>query len=125
MNSIAVIRLVIEIGSLGQELRKVIKKDNEAIVKQLHTYLAVIGMRGFRGPNKAVGLCIIGTEVAILRSIKTTGKFQVTVNKWVSIYSGEFREFSVLEISNVADSNTIVKGVRVGAPILGDHCEGI
>ena len=61
------IRLVIEIGSLGRELRKTTKKDKEAIVKQLYTYLAVMSMRVFRGADKAVGLCIIGTEVAILK----------------------------------------------------------
>ena len=63
----AVIRLVIEIGSLGWELRKATKKDKEAIAKQLYTYLAVMGMRGFRRADEAVGLSIIGTEMSVLK----------------------------------------------------------
>jgi hypothetical protein len=87
-----VIRLVIEIGSLGRELKKATEKHKAAVVKQLYTYLVVMGLKGCRWADNAVGLCIIGTEAAILKSRGTAGKFPVTVNKWVSIYSKEFKD---------------------------------
>ncbi|KAF8970971.1 hypothetical protein BDZ97DRAFT_1914421 [Flammula alnicola] len=85
-----VIRLVVEVGSLGRDLRPPSKEDKDNVVKQLNRYLLVMGKMGFRWADKAVGMCIIGTEVAIVKS-KSNGQFQKTVT-WDSLYSAKFTD---------------------------------
>jgi hypothetical protein len=86
-----VIRLVIEVGSLGRDLREPSINDKQIIVRQLLRYLSVMGVRGVRWADKAVGMCIIGTEVAIIQS-GSNGKFPRSNHKWISLYSQEFQE---------------------------------
>ncbi|KAN0082416.1 hypothetical protein V8E55_008211 [Tylopilus felleus] len=75
------IRLVIEVGSLGRELKPASIHDKASILKQMTRYLFVMGKMGFRWADKAVGMCIVGTEVAIMQS-KSNGKFPLTAT-WV------------------------------------------
>jgi hypothetical protein len=86
-----VIRLVIEVGSLGRDLRVPSTNDKQLIVAQILRYLSVMGLQGVRWAHKAVGMCILGTEVAIIQS-SGNGKFPTNSPKWVSLYSREFEE---------------------------------
>jgi len=82
------IRLVIEVGSLGRELKPASMQDKASIIRQLTRYLVVMGRMGFRWADKAVGMCVLGTEVAIMRS-KGNGRFPLAVT-WCSLYSDKF-----------------------------------
>ncbi|KAM6493474.1 hypothetical protein JOM56_011608 [Amanita muscaria] len=75
-----VIRLVIEVGSLGRDLKSPSIDDKLKVLAQLRRYLRVMGKMGVRWDTKAVGVCILGTEVAILQS-KGNGDFPLTTSR--------------------------------------------
>jgi hypothetical protein len=83
-----IIRLVVEVGSLGRDLKPPSNLDKANTVRQLLRYLHVMGRMGVRWSDKAVGMCIIGTEVAISKSHRN-GQFPYTT-KWLSLYSDQF-----------------------------------
>ena len=58
------------------------------VLSQLHGYLQVLGRFGCRWSDKAVGMCIVGTEVSITKSDRN-GVFPF-VRSWSSIYSPSF-----------------------------------
>jgi len=84
-----IIRLVIEVGSLGRDLKPPTDKEKADIVDQLKRYLVAMGEIGYRWADKAVGMCIVGTEVAIMES-KSDGKFKKGPPRWESLYSEKF-----------------------------------
>lgn len=85
-----VIRLIVEVGSLGRDLRPPSEIDQERIVMQLLRYPTVMGLRNIRWTNKAVGMCIIGTNVGILHP-DGDGIFPEAA-EWMSLYSDEFTQ---------------------------------
>ncbi|KIL60258.1 hypothetical protein M378DRAFT_168270 [Amanita muscaria Koide BX008] len=92
-----IIRLVVEVGSLGRDLKEPSAMEKQEVIDQLLRYLYVIGEMGLRWADKAAGMCIIGTEAAILQS-KSNGKFPKSTT-WHSIYSNRFTD----AIHNLAD----------------------
>jgi hypothetical protein len=90
INEADCIRVVVEVGSLGRELRNPSSMDRDRVLHQLHSYLVRMGSKGYRWKKKAVGIAIIGTEFACLEP-STRGKFPMprAVN-WESIYSDSF-----------------------------------
>lgn len=80
--------MVIEVGSLGRDQKYPSINDKLKVLAQLRRYLRVMGKMGVRWDTKAVGVCILGTEVAILQS-KGNGDFPLTT-RWYSLYADNF-----------------------------------
>jgi len=85
-----IIRLVVEVRSLGRDLKEPSAMEKQEVIDQLLRYLYVIGEMGLRWADKAAGMCISGTEAAILQS-KSNGKFPKSTT-WHSIYSNRFTD---------------------------------
>ncbi|KAF8816117.1 hypothetical protein BYT27DRAFT_6476384 [Phlegmacium glaucopus] len=83
-----IIRLIVEVGSLGRDLNPPSDKAKKAVVHQVRNYLYVMGRMGYRWKDKAVGMAIVGTEVSILKSDRS-GQF-IGGKRWYSLYSTDF-----------------------------------
>ncbi|KAH0825803.1 hypothetical protein J3R83DRAFT_8866 [Lanmaoa asiatica] len=84
-----VIRLVIELGSLGRQLTLPSETEKEAIEEQLLGYLAIMGQKSYRWENGAAGIAIIGTQYLVLRADRN-GQFGKRRSGWSSLYSEGF-----------------------------------
>jgi hypothetical protein len=80
--------LIVEVGSLGRDLKMPSEKKRSDIIAQLRRYLIVMGKERCRLDKMAVGMCIIGTEYAVIKY--RNGAYMKSVGRWNSIYSEGF-----------------------------------
>ncbi|KAH7886500.1 hypothetical protein F5I97DRAFT_1829129 [Phlebopus sp. FC_14] len=83
-----VIRLVIEVGSLGRD-RNPSQLDKKHVVDQLLDYLARMGTESYRWRDRAFGIAIMGTEFLAIKSTKQA-TFKKSGEGWKSLYSNDF-----------------------------------
>ena len=97
-----VVRLVIEVGSLGRDLKSPSENYKRDVVIQLERYLLALGRAGYRWHDKVLGIAIIGTEYIIVTR-QSNGRFRGG-RRWDSLYSATFMQI----INNLATENIIL-----------------
>lgn len=86
-----IIRLVIEVGSLGPDPDFPMRHKKEAMIDQLQQYLEFMGEHGLRWEGKAYGLAILGLEYFVIGCNKD-GTYDYGT-EWKSMFDDAFIKF--------------------------------